>query len=125
MPRTYGYQPTGDEQPGTPPAGPAGASTANATTYEDLRIDVTLGRGIRVRTAPEHTKIAIGLLGDARFGIGLDHPGHIKINYQVEYEITGYDPADCALTLHLVNDWRPGRKDAPRRPPTRSRSRSS
>jgi|SRR4051812_34958237 hypothetical protein len=82
-------------------------------TYEDLQVSLVLGRGVVIDTAPQHAKISVGALAQGRLGISLDHPGHIKLAYQVEYEITGYDPADCTLTLNLVNDWRPGAPFAP------------
>jgi hypothetical protein len=108
----------GGYQPGTPPREPAGASSANPITYEHLQMSFVLGRGVVIDNAPEHAKIAIGLLTAGHFGLDLGHPGHIKFAYQVEYEITGYDPADCTLTLHLVHDWRPGQKDDPHAEPT-------
>lgn len=91
---------------------------ATPVTYEDLQVSLVLGRGLVVDTAPEHTKIAVGMLTAGHLGIRLDHPGHIKIAEQVAYEITGYDPADCTLTLRLVKDYRPGQKDAPPAEPT-------
>jgi hypothetical protein len=84
--------------------------------YADLQVSLVLGRGLVVDTAPEHTKVAVGMLATTHLGIRLDHPGHIKIAEQVEYEITGYDPDDCTLTLRLAHDWRPGQKDAPEEP---------
>lgn len=88
-------------------------------TYEDLRASLVLGRGIAIDTAPQHTKISLGLLTDWHIGIRLDEPGIIRIAEQVAYEITGYDPADCTLTLRLARDWRPGQKDDPAAEPTK------
>jgi hypothetical protein len=85
----------------------------DAPTYEDLQMSVVLGRGIVVDVAPEHTKIGVHVVADRYFGLWVDEPGHIRIAGQVEYEITGYDPADCALTARLIRDWRPGQKDDP------------
>lgn len=81
--------------------------------YEDLQVSLNLGRGLVVDTAPEYTKVGVGMLAASHLGIRLDEPGIIRIAEQVEYEITGYDTADCTLTLTLVHDWRPGQKDAP------------
>lgn len=99
-----------DTTPGMP-----GLRSKQATpvTYEDLRVRLVLGRGIVIDTAPQHTKISLGLLTDRYVGIRLDEPGIIRIAEQVAYKITGYDPADCTLTLRLTRDWRPGQKDAP------------
>jgi hypothetical protein len=87
-------------------------------TYEDVVITRRLGHPLSIDTAPQHTKIAVALLFDARAYIRTYGPGHIVIADQVEYEITGYDPADCALTLRLVHDWRPGQKDDPHAEPS-------
>jgi hypothetical protein len=95
-------------EPGPPPA-PAG----DPITYEDLQISLVLGRGIVVDTAPEHTKISVGVLANNPLGLTFEYPDGIRIAQQVGYEITGYDPDDCALTLRLVRDWRPGQKDDP------------
>lgn len=111
MPRTYEQQP--NIKPGTPPTGPAGASSAQPITYGDLRCSIVLGRGIVVEAAAEHTKIAVAVLTSSPLGIRHPYGDRIRIAEQVEYEITGYDPSDCTLTLHLVHDWRPGQKDDP------------
>lgn len=113
MARTYGYQPTSDATPSTPPSEPAGASSANPITYEDLQISLVLGRGIVVDSAPEYTKITLELFASSPMYVRYSHRNKIRIAEQVAYEVTGYDPADCALTLRLVRDWRPGQKDAP------------
>lgn len=113
MTRTYGYQPTSDATPRTPPTGPAGASSTTPITYENLQISLVLGRGLVVDTAPEHTKIALHLFASTPMYVRYTHGNHIRIAEQVAYEVTGYDPADCTLTLRLVHDWRPGQKDAP------------
>jgi beta-phosphoglucomutase-like phosphatase (HAD superfamily) len=76
--------------------------------YADLQVSLVLGRGLVVDTAPEHTKVAVGMLATTHLGI--------RLGEQVEYEITGYDPDDCTLTLRLAHDWRPGQKDAPEEP---------
>jgi hypothetical protein len=81
--------------------------------YEDLQVSLVLGRGVVIDVAPQHTKIAISALAATHLGIRLDLPGSIKLAEQVAYEITGYDPEDCTLTLRLTHDWRPGQKDAP------------
>lgn len=86
---------------------------ATPTVYEDLRVSLVLGRGIVVDTAPEHTKASVDLITQAQFGIRHIPGGRLRFGEQVEYEITGYDPADCTLTLRLAHDWRPGQKDAP------------
>lgn len=82
-------------------------------TYEDLQVSLVLGRGVVIDTAPEYIKVALGALAGGHIGIRLDVAGYIRFAEQVQYEITGYDPADCTLTLHLTHDWRPGQKDAP------------
>lgn len=87
-------------------------------TYADLQVSLVLGRGIVIDTAPEHTKISIGMLSATHLGLRLDMPGTIRFAEQVAYEINGYDPADCTLTLHLTHDWRPGQKDAIPEPTT-------
>lgn len=99
-------------QPGPPPA------PAAAITYEDLVVSLVLGRGLVVVTAPEHTKASVEVLTKAQFGIRHPYGDRIRFGEQVEYEITGYDPTDCTLTLHLVHDWRPGQKDDPHAEPT-------
>lgn len=88
-------------------------TTAEPITYGDLVVSLTLGRGLVVNAAPEHAKIALGLLTQGQFGIRHLDGDRLRFGEQVEYEITGYDPADCTLTLRLVHDWRPGQKDAP------------
>jgi hypothetical protein len=87
--------------------------TTEPVVYGELQASLVLGRGVVIDTAPEHTKIAVGMLASAHLGIRLDVPGSIKFAEQVAYEITGYDPADCTLTLRLTHDWRPGGPDAP------------
>jgi hypothetical protein len=118
MPKYGGYQPTTSTTPGTPPRGPAGASSANPITYEDLKVSLVLGRGVVVDVAPEYTKISVHALANSPVGLVVDGPGRIKVAYQVGYEITGYDPADGTLTLRLAKDWRPGQKDDPHAAPT-------
>lgn len=115
MPRTHGQQPSLQPprtEPGPPPAPPG------QITYEDLQCSFVLGRGIVIDRAPDHAKVSVNMLAAGHLGLDLNHPGHIKIAYQVEYAITGYDPADCTLTLRLVHDWRPGQKDDPHTEPT-------
>lgn len=81
--------------------------------YGEIQLSRHLGRGIVVDIAPEHAKAYIGIIATAHAGVSLDG-GAVRIADQVLYEITGYDPADCTLTLHLVHDWRPGQKDDPK-----------
>jgi hypothetical protein len=97
-------------EPGPPPA------PANPITYEAVQVSLHLGRGIVIDTAPEHSKITVNLLADPIFGVRATTPGRVRFAEQVEYEITGYDPGDCTLTLRLVKDYRPGQKDAPEGP---------
>jgi hypothetical protein len=118
MPRTYGHQPTTDATPSTPPREPAGASSANPITYEDLQCSFVLGQGLIIDRAPEHAKLSITMLSAGHLGLDLSQAGLIKFAYQVEYEITGYEAADATLTLHLVHDWRPGQKDDPHAEPS-------
>lgn len=80
--------------------------------YGEIQISRHLGRGIVVDEAPEHAKVYIGIIARAELGVSLDD-GALRIADQVLYEITGYDPADCMLALHLACDWRPGQKDGP------------
>jgi hypothetical protein len=87
--------------------------TEPAITYGDLRVSMILGRGAVVEGAPEHTKFSIGVLTSMPLYTRYTHGNCIRIAEQVEYEITGCDPADAMLTLHLVHDWRPGQKDDP------------
>jgi hypothetical protein len=93
------------------------ASSAQQITYEDIQISRHLGRGVVVDTAPEYAKAHFSILNAQHIDLRLD-TGGIRIAEQVEYEITGYDPADCTLTLRLVHDWRPGQKDDPHAEPT-------
>lgn len=86
--------------------------------YEDLKVSLVLGRGVVVETAPEHTKISVSVLASNPLGLTVEYPGRVKIAHQVGYEITGYDPTDGTLTLHLAKDWRPGQKDDPNAEPT-------
>lgn len=74
--------------------------------YEDVVITRHIGHPLSVDTAPQHTKMHLELLFDARAYISVHAPGHLLIADQVEYVITGYDPADCTLTLQLVKDHR-------------------
>lgn len=108
---TAGQQPS-LQLPRTEPGPPPPPSSA-PITYEDLVVSLVLGRGLVVDTAPEHTKATVELLTKAQFGIRHPYGDRIRIGEQVEYEITGYAPDDCTLTLHLVHDWRPGQKDDP------------
>jgi hypothetical protein len=85
-------------------------------TYQDIIVTRELGRGTVITTAPEHTKISVGLLVHPRVDIRQPTPGVLILAEQVAYEITGYDPDDQTLTLHLTHDWRPGQKDAPTDP---------
>lgn len=85
--------------------------------YGEIQLTRHLGRGIVVNAAPEHAKAHIGIITSALAGITLDD-GAVRIADQVLYEITGYDPADCTLTLRLVHDWRPGQKDDPNKQTT-------
>jgi hypothetical protein len=89
------------------------------TQYGEIQISRVLGRGIVVDTAPDYAKAHIGIIAATHADTSLDE-GRIRIADQVLYEITGYDPADCTLTLHLVSDWRPGQKDAPSDQPAES-----
>jgi len=85
--------------------------------YGEIQASRHLGRGIVVDTAPEYAKAHIGIIASAHSGVSLDD-GAVRIADQVLYEITGYNPADCTLTLHLAKDWRPGQKDDPNAEPT-------
>lgn len=82
------------------------------TDYEYLKLTRHLGRGITVDTAPQKTKIPVsGIVNPTVF---LSFDGDIvTFADQVAYQITGYDPEDCTLTLKLIHDWRPGQKDDP------------
>lgn len=95
---------------------------ADPIEYGEIQISRHLGRGIVVDVAPEHAKAHYTILAATHIDLRLD-TGGIRIAEQVEYEITGYDPAGCALTLHRVRDWRPGHKDDPNKQDTEEASR--
>lgn len=80
--------------------------------YHEIQISRHLGRGIVVDDAPEYAKAHHSIIASMHIDLRLD-TGGIRIAEQVEYEITGYDPADAMLTLHRVKDWRPGHDDDP------------
>jgi hypothetical protein len=103
-----GYTPTGEVRPGTLPDGPTpGASSANPVTYEGIVFSREMGRGVAITIAPKHSKISLGVLVTPTVLIRETAPGHLLFADQVEYVITGYDPADATLTLELVEDYRP------------------
>jgi hypothetical protein len=79
---------------------------AATSAYKDVVMNRTLGRGVRVQTAPEHALLSLALLRDPGAYISEVSPGHLLLADQVEYQVTGYDSESCALTLRLVNDFR-------------------
>jgi hypothetical protein len=66
-----------------------------------------LGRGLVVLSADRRSRITLELLANGTWGLDMCGPDLINIADQVLYQITGYDPESCALTLELVEDWRP------------------
>lgn len=80
--------------------------TDQVIVYEDVVFTRRIGYPLRVDTAPQHTKMDLAVLLDARAYIHAHDPGHLVFADQVEYAVTGYDPADCTLTLQLVKDHR-------------------
>jgi hypothetical protein len=84
--------------------------------YGDLQITRHLGAGIKVDSAPQLAKMAISYLAHPGLYLRVED-GDIVIADQVVYQITGYDPTDCTLTLELLKDWRPGQKDDPNAEP--------
>ncbi|MDX2837999.1 hypothetical protein PV377_03095 [Streptomyces ipomoeae] len=83
--------------------------------YGDVQISRHLGIGIKVDTAPQRAKMHVSALASG-FYLRVEG-GDIVISDQVVYRITGYDTADCTLTLDLLKDWRPGQKDDPNTEP--------
>lgn len=81
--------------------------TDDGPVYEDVIMTRTLGRGIRVQTAPEHALLSLSLLRDPAAYISEVSPGYLLLADQVEYQVTGYDRERAALTLRLANDHRP------------------
>lgn len=80
--------------------------------YGDVQVTRHLGLGVKVDAAPQRSKMAVSFLAHPGFYVRVED-GDIVLADQVVYRITGYDPADCTLTLELVKDWRPGQKDDP------------
>lgn len=74
--------------------------------YRSIDFVRVLGRGIVVKTAPQHALLGVGCLVSNTFQF-MDGD-HILIADQVTYQVTGYDPVMCALKLALVEDHRPG-----------------
>lgn len=109
----HGHQPSLQPERGetTPP--PAAASSTQQITYESIIFTRHLGHPLTIDNAPEHTKISLGVLADHRVYIHEQGPGRLVIADQVEYLVTGYDPADCTLTLQLIEDHRPKTEPAP------------
>lgn len=101
-----GYAPKAATKPGAPPSGPAGTSSANPIAYEGIVFSRELGRGVTITAAPRDSKIALALMLTPGVGIRETEPGRLLFADQVEYAITGYDPADHTLTLRLVADHR-------------------
>jgi hypothetical protein len=77
-----------------------------------MQVTRHMGIGLKVDTAPQRTKFDLGVFTQTATYLRVDG-GHIIIADQVVYEVTGYDPADCTLTLELVKDYRPGQADDP------------
>lgn len=88
----------------------------SGSAYGEIQLTRHLGRGPTVDTAPQQAKFDVDLLALPGSYLRVEE-GHIVIADQVIYRITGYDPSDCALTLELVTDWRPGQKDDPQARP--------
>lgn len=82
------------------------------TEYGDIQLTRHLGRGVVVDEAPQRAKMHVDAVGRPGLFIRVEG-GDINIADQVVYRITGYNPADCTLTLELVKDYRPGQKDDP------------
>ncbi|WNI19159.1 hypothetical protein [Actinacidiphila sp. ITFR-21] len=89
-----------------------GATPEQAVTYEDIVFTRRVGHPLSVDTAPRHSKMSLALLFDARAYIHAHDPGHLVFADQVEYAVTGYDPADCTLTLELAKDHRPDQNES-------------
>jgi hypothetical protein len=80
--------------------------------YGDIQITRHLGIGVKVDTAPQRAKMHVDALVSGMY-LRVEN-GDIVIADQVVYRITGYDPANCALTLELLMDWGPGGKNDPK-----------
>lgn len=78
----------------------------------DIQLTRHLGIGVTVDSAPQRATMDVDLLGQPGLYIRVEN-GDVVIADQVVYRITGYDPANCTLTLDLIKDWRPGQKDDP------------
>ncbi|MET8978554.1 hypothetical protein ABZX85_23340 [Streptomyces sp. NPDC004539] len=77
----------------------------------DIQISRHLGIGLKVEAAAQRAKMHVDALASGMY-LRVEN-GDIVIADQVVYRITGYDTADCTLTLELLKDWRPGQKDDP------------
>lgn len=73
----------------------------------DVQLTRQLGRGLIVKSAPRRTRMALGLLVDAKWGAVLQGDDLVNIADQVLYQVVGYDAESAALVLELVEDWRP------------------
>ena len=82
-------------------------NSPDAVEYADIVFTRHRGQAITVDTtpAPTHTRIAVQVLADRYAYLHMPTPDTIVFADQVVYRITGYQ--DGALTLELVEDWRP------------------
>ncbi len=86
--------------------------TEDPIVYEGVVVTRRMGHPLSVDTAPRHAKMNLELLFEARAYLQVFDGDHLAIANQVEYAVTGYDPADCTLTLELVKDHRPAGQGA-------------
>lgn len=76
--------------------------------YADIVFTRHQGQAITIDgPAPTHTRIALRVLADRYTYLHMAAPDTIVFADQVVYRVTGYDEGACALTLELVEDWRP------------------
>jgi hypothetical protein len=78
----------------------------SSDTPGEVYITRELGHGVTVRHAPPCALLSLGALVERGF-ISLHAPDTVNIADQVLYRITGYSTEHQALTLELLEDWRP------------------
>lgn len=86
---------------------PGQPHTCRGPQYADLTFTRHRGRGITINSAPPRTRISMRSIIDRYSYLHMSASDRIVIADQVEYRVTGYDPALCALELELVEDMRP------------------
>lgn len=72
----------------------------------EVYITRELGHGVTVRHAPPCATLSLAALLERGF-ISLHGPDTVNIADQVLYRITGFSTEHQALTLELLEDWRP------------------